>query len=128
MQETNTARYEFNLAYYNRQGTLMRILGIVTRRGLELPYVHAEQNGDVHRVTLRVAVNPKQLGQLCREWTITPDVVEVREPVKVVGTWNAFQRARNRVSAKMRRGAQGESPRQPRRSALARLFAFVPSR
>ncbi len=128
MQEANTTKYEFQLAYYNRQGTLMRILGIVTRRGLELPYVHAEQNGDVHSVTLRVAVNPKQLGQLCREWSVTPDVVEVREPVKVIGTWNAFQRARSVVSAKMRRGANSESTRQAGRSALARLFAFVPSR
>ncbi len=128
MQEANAARYEFQLAYHNRQGTLMRILGIVTRRGLELPYVHAEQNGEVHRVTLRVAVNPKQLGQLCREWSVTPDVVEVREPVKVVRTWNAFHRARNSVSTRMRRGAKSESARQPWRSALARLFAFVPSR
>ncbi len=128
MQEANTARYQFQLAYYNRQGTLMRILGIVTRRGLDLPYVHAEPCGDVHKVTLRVAVNPKQLGQLCREWSVTPDVVEIGEPIQVIGTWNAFQRARSRVSAKMRHLAKGESPRQPRRSALARLFAFVPSR
>jgi acetolactate synthase regulatory subunit len=128
MQAANTTTYQFEIAYYNRQGTLMRILGIVTRRGLELPYVHAETSGDMHKVTLRATVNPKQLGQLCREWSVTPDVVEIREPIRVLGTWNAFRRARGKVSARMRGLARAESPRQPWRAALARLFAFVPSR
>lgn len=128
MQPANIATYQFQIAYHDRQGTLMRILGIVTRRGLGLPYLHAEQAGEAHRVTLRVAVNPKQLGQLRREWSVTPDVIEIHEPVRVVGTANAFERVQGVVSAKMRRLANPESPCPPWRAAVARLFAFVPSR
>ena len=128
MQTANTAMYQFRVAYRNRQGTLMRILAIVTRRGLDLPYVRAERTGDFHEVTLRVAVNPKQLGQLCREWRVTPDVIEIREPTTVVETWNAFERVQNAFPAKLRRTARPGLPRQPWRAALARLFALVPSR
>lgn len=128
MQTVTTAMYEFRIAYQNEQGTLMRVLGIVTRRGLELPYVHAEHRGDVHQVTLRVAVNPKQLGQLCREWSVTPGVIEIQEPSPVVETRNVFYRPRHTASAKVRHPARPESLRQPWRAALARLFAFVPSR
>ncbi len=128
MQTANTAMYQFQVAYRNRQGTLMRILGIVSRRGLDLPYVHAESTGDVHQVTLRVAVNPKQLGQLYREWGVCPDVIEIREPTVVVEAWSALERMQHAVSVKLWRFGKPGAPRQPWRTALARLFALVPSR
>jgi acetolactate synthase regulatory subunit len=128
MQTATTAMYEFRITYQSEQGALMRVLGIVTRRGLDLPYVHAEQRGEMHQVTLQVAVNPKQLGQLCREWSVTPDVIEIQEPIPVVQTQNVFYRARHTAFARVRRPARPESLRQPWRAALARLFAFVPSR
>lgn len=127
MQPANIATYQFQIAYHDRQGTLMRILGIVTRRGLGLPYLRAERAGAAHRVTLRVAVNPKQLGQLRREWSVTPDVIEILEPVRVLGAADTLERMQRVVSARMRRLANPASPCPPWRAALARLFAFVPS-
>ena len=128
MPTTDTAAYELQVVYHDRQGTLMRILGIVSRRGLGLPSVHAEPAGEAHRVTLRVTANPKQLGQLCREWSVTPDVIEIREQVRVVETAKAFELVQGGVPAKVRRLASPESPCPPWRAALARLLAFVPSR
>ncbi|HEX2711211.1 MAG TPA: hypothetical protein VHM88_03175 [Candidatus Acidoferrales bacterium] len=128
MQPANISTYQFQIAYHDRQGTLMRILGIVTRRGLGLPYLRAQPAGAAHRVTLRVAVNPKQLGQLRREWGVTPDVIEILEPVRLRESANAHARVESLVSAGMRRLANPESPCPAWRAALARLFAFVPSR
>ncbi len=68
----------FHIHYRNTQGTLMRILNAVSRRGLEMPSVHAEAAGQNHRVTLLLEVAPKQVGQLCREWYAIVDVTEVR--------------------------------------------------
>ena len=68
----------FRIRYRNTQGTLMRILTAVSRRGLDLGYVQAEPAGLEHEVTLLVAVNAKQVGQLCRDWHATIDVHEVQ--------------------------------------------------
>ena len=58
----------FHILYRNTQGTLMRILNAASRRGLDLPYVLSEALEHSHKVTLRLDVNPKQIGQLCRDW------------------------------------------------------------
>lgn len=68
----------FHIHYRNTQGTLMRILTAVSRRGLEIPYVHSAANGNVHRAELLLEVNPKQIGQLCRDWHAIVDVTDVR--------------------------------------------------
>ena len=76
----------FHIRYRNTQGTLMRILNAVSRRGLDLPYVQAEALEHTHNVTLLLDVNPKQIGQLCRDWHAIVDVTDVRAgaPVKDV--------------------------------------------
>ena len=68
----------FHIHYCNTQGTLMRILTAVSRRGLEVPYVHAASAGHLHRADLLLEVNPKQIGQLCRDWHAIVDVTDVR--------------------------------------------------
>jgi acetolactate synthase small subunit len=68
----------FHIQYRNTQGTLMRILTAVSRRGIEVPYVHAESDGHMHRADLLLEVNPKQIGQLCRDWHAIVDVTDVR--------------------------------------------------
>ncbi len=55
----------------------MRILNAASRRGLDLPYVKAEQGERDHQVTLILDVNAKQVGQLYREWYSITDVVFV---------------------------------------------------
>ena len=55
----------------------MRILNAVSRRGLDIPVVHAEPAEHNHLVTLALEVNPKQVGQLYREWYAIPDVIRV---------------------------------------------------
>jgi acetolactate synthase regulatory subunit len=67
----------FHIRYRNTQGTLMRILNAVSRRGLDMPSVHAEAAGQEHHATLVLDVNPKQVGQLFREWYAIADVVHV---------------------------------------------------
>ena len=74
----------FHIYYRNTQGTLMRILTAVSRRALDLTYVHAEaapggpNNDPTHKVTVLLDVNPKQVGQLRRDWYAIVDVTEVR--------------------------------------------------
>jgi acetolactate synthase small subunit len=68
----------FHILYRNTQGTLMRILTAVSRRGIDLPYVQAGQSEQSHRVTLLLDVNPKQIGQLSRDWHAVADVIDVR--------------------------------------------------
>ena len=67
--------------YRNTQGTLMRILNAVSRRGIELPYVQAEPLGPTHRVALLLDLHPKQVGQLNRDWRAIADVMDVRAGV-----------------------------------------------
>jgi acetolactate synthase regulatory subunit len=68
----------FHIHYRNTQGTLMRILTAVSRRGIEVPYVNASPVADGHRADLLLEVNPKQIGQLCRDWHAIVDVTDVR--------------------------------------------------
>jgi acetolactate synthase small subunit len=68
----------FQIRYRNTQGTLMRILNAVSRRALDMPSVHADAVEHDHEVTLVLAVNPKQIGQLYREWYAIADVIHVR--------------------------------------------------
>ena len=67
----------FHIRYRNTQGTLMRILNAASRRGLDLPTVMAEAAEHGHQVTLALDVNPKQVGQLYREWYSITDVIHV---------------------------------------------------
>jgi len=68
----------FHIRYRNAQGTLMRILNAVSRRGLDLTSVHAEAAGQYYGITMLLEVSPKQIGQLHREWYAIVDVIEVR--------------------------------------------------
>jgi acetolactate synthase small subunit len=68
----------FHIQYRNTQGTLMRIINAASRRALDLPYVKAEANANSHQATLLLEVNPKQVGQLRRDWYAIVDVTEVQ--------------------------------------------------
>ena len=68
----------FHIHYRNTQGTLMRILTAVSRRGLDMPYVQACADGHGQRASLLLDVNTKQIGQLCRDWYAIVDVMDVR--------------------------------------------------
>jgi acetolactate synthase small subunit len=70
----------FHIHYRNTQGTLMRILTAVSRRALDLTYVKAEADSNdlTYKVTLLLDVNPKQVGQLRRDWYAIVDVTDVR--------------------------------------------------
>jgi acetolactate synthase small subunit len=75
----------FHIYYRNTQGTLMRILTAVSRRALDITYVHAQAapEGQMHeeqtyKVTVLLDVNPKQVGQLRRDWHAIMDVTDVR--------------------------------------------------
>jgi acetolactate synthase small subunit len=68
----------FHIRYRNTQGTLMRVLGAVSRRAIDMPYVQAEPEEHAHKVTLLLDVNAKQVGQLYRDWRAVVDVMDVR--------------------------------------------------
>lgn len=68
----------FYIRYRNTQGTLMRILNAASRRGIDMPYVQAEPAEHNQKVTLLLDVNPRQIGQLCRDWRAVVDVIDVR--------------------------------------------------
>jgi acetolactate synthase small subunit len=68
----------FHIRYRNTQGTLMRILNAISRRGLDLVSVQSGAEERDHHVTLQVEVTPKQMGQLYREWYAIVDVTDVR--------------------------------------------------
>ena len=80
---------EFHIRYRNTQGTLMRILNAASRRGLDLPAVHAEAAEHEHHATLVLEVNPKQVGQLYREWYAIPDVIQVGSGAVHSAAWTA---------------------------------------
>jgi acetolactate synthase regulatory subunit len=77
----------FHIRYRNTQGTLMRILNAASRRGLDLPSVHAEAAEQDHQITLLLEVNPKQVGQLFREWYAITDVIRVRSGAGHAEMW-----------------------------------------
>jgi acetolactate synthase regulatory subunit len=68
----------FHIRYRNTQGTLMRILTAVSRRGLDVPYLHAAAADGAFRADILLEVNAKQIGQLCRDWHAIVDVIDVR--------------------------------------------------
>jgi acetolactate synthase small subunit len=68
----------FHIRYRNSQGSLMRILNAISRRGIDLSSVHAGFDGQHHSVMLRLEVSQKQVGQLSREWRSIVDVIDVR--------------------------------------------------
>jgi acetolactate synthase small subunit len=82
----------FHIRYRNTQGTLMRILNAASRRGIDMPYVQAEPAEHTHKLTLLLDVNPKQIGQLCRDWHAVVDVIEVRAgaPLKEAAGYDAI--------------------------------------
>jgi acetolactate synthase regulatory subunit len=82
---------QFHIRYRNTQGTLMRILNAVSRRGLDLPAVHAEAAEHDHQVTLALEVNQKQVGQLYREWYAIPDVIRVGSGAAHTTAWSSHQ-------------------------------------
>jgi acetolactate synthase regulatory subunit len=77
----------FQIRYRNTQGTLMRILNAVSRRGLDMPSVHAEAAEHDHQATLMLDVNSKQVGQLFREWYAIADVIHVRSGAAQAMEW-----------------------------------------
>lgn len=80
---------QFHIRYRNTQGTLMRILNAVSRRGLDLSTVHADAAEHEHQVTLALDVNPKQIGQLYREWYAIPDVIRVGSGAAHSASWTS---------------------------------------
>jgi acetolactate synthase small subunit len=70
--------HAFHIHYRNTQGTLMRILTAVSRRALDVQYLHAVASGSGFRADLLLEVTPKQIGQLCRDWHAIVDVTDVR--------------------------------------------------
>ncbi len=78
----------FHIRYRNTQGTLMRILGATSRRGIDLSYVQAEPAEHSYRVTLLIDVNATQVGQLCRDWHAIVDVVDVRAGAPTKELWD----------------------------------------
>ena len=68
----------FHIQYRNTQGTLMRILTAVSRRGIDIPYLHAAAVDGAFRADLLLEVNAKQIGQLRRDWHAIVDVIDVR--------------------------------------------------
>jgi len=80
----------FTIRYRNTQGTLMRILTGASRRGLDIPSVHAEATEDGHhQATLLLEVTPKQVGQLYREWYAIADVTHVGSGAAHAEPWAA---------------------------------------
>ena len=78
---------QFHIRYRNTQGTLMRILNAASRRGLDLPAVHAEAGEYEHHVTVTLEVNQKQVGQLYREWYSIADVIRVGSGAVHTSAW-----------------------------------------
>ena len=79
--------HTFHVRSRNTQGTLMRILNAASRRGLDIPSVHAEAAENDHQITLLLEVNPKQAAQLFREWYAITDVIEVRSGSAQAEMW-----------------------------------------
>jgi acetolactate synthase small subunit len=79
----------FHIRYRNTQGTLMRILNAASRRALDLPMVQAEPAEHDHQVTLALDVNPKQVGQVYREWYSIADVIKVSSGAAHANAWSA---------------------------------------
>ncbi len=99
----------FHIHYRNTQGTLMRILNATSRRGIDMPYVRAVPSEHAHAVTLLLDVNPKQTGQLCRDWRAIVDVTNVRAGALATDMANAGDRAAPHPPTSV--GATGDAAR-----------------
>jgi acetolactate synthase small subunit len=106
----------FHIRYRNTQGTLMRILNAASRRGLDLASVQAEPAEHDHSVTLVLEVNPKQVGQLYREWYAVADVTDVRSSASLRHTGPA---SRSEEWGKPHPPASAEAGSASARAALA---------
>ena len=99
----------FHIRYRNAQGTLMRILNAISRRGLDLTSVHAEAAGPYHAATVTIAVTPKQIGQLCREWYSIVDVIDLRSSAALKkpedGEWAPLPPASENITEQSARAA-----------------------
>lgn len=81
----------FEIHYRNSQGTLMRLLTTVSRRGLDFEQVRAEplaghsspDGADVYRLVIALRAHSKHIAQMCRDWRSIVDTVEVRQPVEL---------------------------------------------
>jgi acetolactate synthase small subunit len=101
----------FHIRYRNTQGTLMRILNAASRRGIDMPYVQAEPAEHTHKLTLLLDVNPKQIGQLCRDWHAVVDVIDVRAgaPLKESVEYDAWASTPHRPAAAVTTVAEAAS-------------------
>jgi len=77
----------FQIRYRNTQGTVMRILNAASRRGLDLTAVQTQAVEHEYQITLALDVNPKQVGQLYREWYSIADVMHVRSVAAQASLW-----------------------------------------
>jgi acetolactate synthase small subunit len=77
----------FQIRYRNTQGTLMRILNAASRRGLDFPWMQAGPAEHDHQITLGLEVNPKQVGQLYRDWYAIADVIHVGSAPAQAAEW-----------------------------------------
>ena len=84
--------HAFQIRYRNTQGTLMRILNAASRRGMDIPSVQAQAAEHGHQVTLALDANPKQVGQLFREWYSIADVMHVGAGAAQTTEWAAPHR------------------------------------
>lgn len=80
--------HTFHIGYRDTQGTLMRILGAASRRGIDLPHVQAGPTDNAHQVTLLLDVNTKQVGQLFRDWHAIVDVTDVCIGAAMEQSWS----------------------------------------
>lgn len=78
----------FQIRYRNTQGTLMRILNAASRRGLDFPWMQAGPAEHDHQITLGLEVNPKQVGQLYRDWYAIADVIHVGSAPAQTAEWS----------------------------------------
>ncbi len=74
-------RHRFEVRYRNEQGALLRLLNAISRRGLDFESVRAEADADAGRLTAIVGANPKHIAQICRDWRVMVDVIEVLQPI-----------------------------------------------
>jgi acetolactate synthase small subunit len=99
----------FHIRYRNTQGTLMRILNAISRRGIDLTSVHAEVEEQDYAVTMLLEVSQKQIGQLNREWYSIVDVIEVRSRAVLheqeVPAWGAHPPASESIADQSGRAA-----------------------
>lgn len=97
--------HAFHVNYRNSHATRTRILNAISRCGLDVPYVQDEPANDVHRLSLLLELNPRQIGQLYRNWYAIADVVDVcagaptEDMMEFAECWDAAKRPPASASA-----------------------------